>query len=204
MYGGFEVFKIYLAVKLHFTTDKYDYSKYDGQINAKLENFTKRNDRYFFHKLSTRYGKDDILDFFVSNFLIDSKKWVGNLLKNDGKYEYDKFRLYKENINESFRRDCIVIFSDFNNRRLSFDYGFSVFGGQHPRALQLLIQKKIGYQTALILDHYLSYIKDWDLQIKEKVVWKDISKKIKKFKPFFHFNSVECKQVLKEVFIDGK
>ena len=51
MYGGFDVFKTYLAVKNHFTSD-YDYHKYGGRVTAKLESFTKRSDRYFFHKLS--------------------------------------------------------------------------------------------------------------------------------------------------------
>ena len=27
MYGGFEVFKLYLAIKLHFTTDTYNYEE---------------------------------------------------------------------------------------------------------------------------------------------------------------------------------
>ena len=71
MYGGFDVYKTYLAVKLHFTTDTYDYYKYGGKVNTKLDTFTKRKDRYFFHKLSTRYAEDNILDFFVSNFLSD-------------------------------------------------------------------------------------------------------------------------------------
>lgn len=31
MYGGFDVYKIYLGVKLHFTTDSYDYIKYGGE-----------------------------------------------------------------------------------------------------------------------------------------------------------------------------
>ena len=46
-----------------------------------LDTFTRRKDRYFFHKLSTKYGQDDILDFFVANFLSDSKRWIGNLLQ---------------------------------------------------------------------------------------------------------------------------
>ena len=33
MYGGFDVFKTYLAVKNHFTTD-YDYNKYGGRVTA--------------------------------------------------------------------------------------------------------------------------------------------------------------------------
>ena len=74
MYGGYDVFKVYLGVKLHFTTKTYDYVKYEGKVNCKLETFTKRNDRYFFHKLSKQYGQDNILDFFVANFLTFSKK----------------------------------------------------------------------------------------------------------------------------------
>jgi len=81
MYGGFDVFKVYLGVKLHFTTDTYDYIKYEGKVNCKLDTFTKRNDRYFFHKLSKQYGQTDILDFFVANFASDSKGWIGNLLQ---------------------------------------------------------------------------------------------------------------------------
>ena len=91
MYGGFDVFKTYLAIKLHFTSDSYDYFKYEGKINCKLDTFTKRNDRYFFHKLSTKYKQDEIIDFFVSNFLSDDKKWIGNLLQNDGKDVYLDF-----------------------------------------------------------------------------------------------------------------
>ena len=79
MYGGFDVFKVYLAVKLHFTSN-YNYFDYDGKVNCKLETFTKRNDRYFFHKLSKKYGKDEILDFFVSNFFGRVEKLLVDML----------------------------------------------------------------------------------------------------------------------------
>ena len=65
----FEVFKCYLTIKLHFTTDTYDYEEYGGKVNCKLETFTKRNDRYFFHKLSKQYDQKNIVDFFVANFV---------------------------------------------------------------------------------------------------------------------------------------
>jgi hypothetical protein len=109
MYGGFDVFKVYLAVKLHFTTD-YNYILYEGKVNCKLETFTKRNDRYFFHKLSTKYNKDEILDFFVANFSENSKKWVGNLLQNDGRETYLNYKKVKDNFSYHFRNDCINIY----------------------------------------------------------------------------------------------
>jgi hypothetical protein len=201
MYGGFDVYKTYLAIKLHFTSEKYDYFKYDGKVNAKLDTFTKRNDRYFFHKLSKKYNQNDIVDFFVANFLHNKKKWVGNLLRNDGDETYMAYRKVKESLSYSFRNDCNVIYNDLNAKRFSFDDGFNVFGGQHPRVLQLLIQKKISYQTAVILDYFLTFSKAWDMEIKEKVVWKDISNRLKKFRSFVKFNPTECKMILRDVFV---
>ena len=55
-----------------------------------LDTFTKRKDRYFFHKLSKRYNERDILDYFVSNFVINGDKWIGDLLTNEGAETYAK------------------------------------------------------------------------------------------------------------------
>ena len=203
MYGGFEVFKLYLAVKLHFTTDTYDYEEYGGKVNCKLETFTKRNDRYFFHKLSKRYNERDILDYFVANFTLNSGKWIGNLIQNDGREIYLDFKKRKESFGYHFRSDLVAINNDFNNRGLSFDDGFLCGGGQHPRLLRLLIQKRASFQTIVALNHFLSFTKNWDKEITENVVWPKISSTIAKLKPFVKFNITECKLIMKEVFVNG-
>ena len=201
MYGGFDVYKTYLAVKLHFTTDTYDYYKYGGKVNTKLDTFTKRKDRYFFHKLSTRYAETDILDFFVANFLSDSKRWIGNLLANDGKDVYLDYKKRKEAFAYHFKQDCGNIASDFSRRNISFDDGFIPIRGQHPRLLRLLIQRKISYQTTIVLNHYLGFTKNWDKEITEKIVWPEISLKVTRLKPFINFNATECKLIMKEIFV---
>jgi len=202
MYGGFDVYKVYLGVKLHFTTKTYDYIKYGGKVNATLDSFTKRKDRYFFHKLSTKYGQDNILDFFVANFLADSKRWVGNLLENDGRDVYLDYRKRKEAFTYHFRNDCVLVRDDFSARGLSFDNGFLAIDGQHPRLLRLLIQKKLAIQTAVVFDHFLSFVKNWNVEIKEKFVWPEIASKVTRVKPFINFNATECKLIMKEVFVN--
>jgi len=202
MYGGFDVYKTYLAVKLHFASDTYDYYKYGGKVNAKLETFTKRKDRYFFHKLSTKYAETDILDFFVANFLSDSKRWIGNLLANDGRDVYLDYKKRKESFTYHFKSECGVISSDFSSRGLSFNDGFIPPSGQHPRMLRLLIQRKVSYQTAVVLNHFLNFTKNWDKEITEKVVWPEISLKVARVKPFINFNATECKLIMKEVFLN--
>ena len=200
MYGGFDVYKTYLAIKNHFTTD-YDYVKYGGKVTAKLETFTKRSDRYFFHKLSKRYNQDDVLDYFVANFSVGDNKWIGNLLDNEGTQNYTNYRKYKESFDYHFRNDCSNIFNDLSNRGISFDDGFLVHNGQHPRILRLLIQRRIHIQTTIILDSVLSFSKAWDKEINEKVVWPKISHTIKKLKPFILYNETQAKLIMKEVFV---
>ena len=204
MYGGFDVYKTYLAIKLHFASDTYDYYKYGGKVNAKLDTFTRRKDRYFFHKLSTKYGQDDILDFFVANFLSDSKRWIGNLLANDGRGVYLDYKKRKESFAYHFKQDCGTIVSDFSSRGLSFNDGFLCPNGQHPRMLRLLIQKKYSYQTAVVLNHFLGFTKNWDKEITEKIVWPEISLKVARVKPFINFNATECKLIMKDVFVNDK
>jgi len=202
MYGGFDVYKVYIGVKLHFTSKTYDYIKYGGKVNASLDSFTKRKDRYFFHKLSTKYGQTDILDFFIANFLADSKGWVGNLLANDGRGVYLDYKKRKESFVYHFKQDCGTIVSDFSRNGISFDDGFLCPNGQHPRVLRLLIQRKISYQTAVVLNYFLGFVKNWNKEITEKIVWPEIASKITRVKPFINFNATECKMIMKEVFVN--
>ena len=73
----FEVYKIYLALKLHFSSD-YDYIKYNGKVNASLASYQKRKDQFFFKKLARIYNKEQIEHFFVSNFIENEKMWIGD------------------------------------------------------------------------------------------------------------------------------
>ncbi len=49
MISGYEAFGLYQALKLHFTTDSYDYFKYGGKTNISVTEFENRKDNYHFY-----------------------------------------------------------------------------------------------------------------------------------------------------------
>jgi hypothetical protein len=51
---GFDVYRTYLAMKLHFSNDKFDFFQYEGKVNAKEETYQQRNDFYFFETLARK------------------------------------------------------------------------------------------------------------------------------------------------------
>ena len=88
---AFDAYKIYTALKNHFVLDNYDYFKYNKKIKVSHDAFLNRRDKIFFAKLGNR--KDAYLeDFLVSNFLIDTKTWVGELLSDQAEERYKDWK----------------------------------------------------------------------------------------------------------------
>ena len=197
---SYDAYKLYLAIKLHFTTANYDYFKHNAKVNSSLNAFLKRNDRFFFHKLATKYG-DDLMMYFVSNFVDRPKTWVGDLVRSDGDTIYNKWRKYNESFSYNFRNDCVFIRNVIDGDSIRFDDIFSVVGGQHPRMLRLLLSGKISIQSLIIFDKILSFVNRWDKEIKETVIWPEKSFKIAKLRPFVNVNTTKCKFIMKEVFV---
>ena len=190
-----------MAIKLHFTSDSYDFYRHNAKVNSSFNTFLKRNDRFFFHKLTTKYTKEEMLEYFVSNFFYNSKTWIGNLVRADGETIYNKWKKYNQSFTYNFRSDCVQLSNVINDNSIRFDDVFRVHNGQHPRLLRLLLSEKISVQTIIILDKALSFIKRWDKEIAENVIWPEKSFKIKKLSPFIKFNLTKCKFIMKEVFV---
>ena len=60
--------KVYIALKSHFNGD-YDFVKYNGKTNVKVDLFLKRGDRPFFGRVARKYlTSENVKRFFISNF----------------------------------------------------------------------------------------------------------------------------------------
>ena len=149
--NSYEAYKLYLAVKLHFSTDNYDFFKHNAKVNSSFNTFLKRNDRFFFHKLVTKYKPDELLDYFVANFASNSKTWIGDLVRADGETTYNKWRKYNESFTYNFRSDIVRISNDASDADVRFDDALRVHSGQHPRLLRLFLSKQISIQTIIIM-----------------------------------------------------
>ena len=79
--NGYETYKIYQALKLHFTTD-YDAVKYNFKTAVKVDTFEKRRDRYFFEKLSRNYNREELIQYFAANLIHNTNMWIGEFNEN--------------------------------------------------------------------------------------------------------------------------
>lgn len=207
----YEVYKAYIGIKLHFTTD-YDYVKYNRKVNASLESYKKRKDQFFFKKLSRIFNQEQVEHFFVSNFIENEKMWVGDAFTPECMGVYKNWQKRIESLQYTFQNDCknmlnFVLpqieddtpFDALMKKEKSFNNIFNVKAGQHPVVLKMVLAEKINIETFIILNSMFKFVNQFNKQIAETVIWPDFYKKCKKYRPFLEYNVDKYTQVLKKV-----
>ena len=188
---AFEAYKLYVAIKNHFTSPTYDYFKYNGRTKASFETFVKRSDKYFFYKLADRKDK---VEYLVANFLTNTNSWVGDLVGNDeGERSYRRFIRYRDSISYNFNIDLDSLMEHF-------DDNFIVTEGQHPPLLIKYLQNEIHLETLAILDDMVGFTKHWNKKITDPVVWPRVAMKVKKLKPFLQYDLQKLKKLVVDKF----
>ena len=198
--NGFEVYKIYLAIKLHFTSkgQSYNFHKHLGRTAAKLETFTKRRDRYYFHRLSKSYDNKSIVDYFLSNFVSNTNLWVGDIIGKTGDEHYKKWTKKIESLHYYYEQDIDYIIERMTTKDIKFNDLFLSVDGQHPPIVKMFLSKKINFETLIILDDILKFTKKLNKDITEKVLWPKLFDRMKRYKPFLSYNITKYKISLRD------
>lgn len=98
-------YKTYLALKNHFTKPKYDYLRYNGKVKASLQAFYKRKDRMWFEKMSRQKTDEEIVSFFVANFVLcndPESLWIGEII-NEGEQRFSLWKKRTQSLSYVFK-----------------------------------------------------------------------------------------------------
>ena len=172
-----DVYQMYCAMKAHFSKSSYNFIKYGGKTKVSRDSFWKRNDRYFFVKISKKYNNDEIKDYLLSNFIQNRNGYIANF--NDQNYEnwLDRKMMFY-NIFQQELKPYIK----------NFEPLFEVKDGNHPTLLKEYLGKRVSLETMVILDELVDFSKKWDKQLGDDVVWPDIKNLMKNYKGFLTIN----------------
>ncbi len=188
--NGYETYCLYLALKNHFTLDKYDFFKYNGKTkNVSKESFLIRKDRFQFEKLARKC--DDVKTHMIVNFLAD-RTWIGDMLDDEA---FDATKRHVKSIQS--------MSYNFKNELEKIDdmkAMFTVADNGYPRILNEYMRGDISLETLIILDAFIQFIPKFDAKLSDDYIWSKFSFKARKFAPFLlqDLDKKKFKQILKE------
>lgn len=190
---GFAAFALYNALHLHFTSNSYNYFKYNGKTNTSKDSFTKRKDKYHFYRLSRRYSFDELKDFYVANFVDTDVKWIGDISGNDGDNTYKQWQKRIQSLTYRFEQDIIHLMEQEQPEEL-----LRVYSGQHPKLLKKVMLKDIELETLCILNDIMDFFPMWAEKIVDDIVWPSWKNKVEKYTPFIKYDKNKFKSIIKE------
>lgn len=192
--SGFAAFAMWNALKLHFTSESYDYFKYNGKTNVSKQTFSTRKDKYSFYRLSRKFGLTELKDYYVANFLVEDAKWIGDITGPEGEENYRKWQKRQQSLTYTFESDIIKLLEKVNNPNELL----VVEKNKFPLLMQCAQQGDIAIETLIILDDLMNFFPMWEKEIYDDIVWPYFKIKCVKYKPFLSYDKVKFKQILKE------
>tara|TARA_B100000965_G_scaffold310324_1_gene269668 strand:- start:775 stop:1359 length:585 start_codon:yes stop_codon:yes gene_type:complete len=193
--SGIEVYRMYLSLKLHFTTDSYDYLKYGNAAKASQGSFDSRRDKFFFVKLARTFKEDELREFFVANMIVEDKVYPATLVR-EGAKNYQEYIKRRQSLAYRFKEDVITL-HDISQK---FDNLFRI-DGVHPPLLKAHLGGKITLETLAIFNKIFDYVGNFDKIIKENIVWSPLRNRVVKYAPFINIDKGKYKSIIKEQFV---
>ena len=194
-----DAYRCYLALKNHFTKEKYDYFKYCGKSRASVETFYKRRDRFWFEKVARNKNDKEVVDFFVANFVSCSDPqtlWIGEIMK-EGEDRYTSWKKRVQSLTYIFKDEAEKL---FENQKV--DQVFDCSKG-HPIILKKYLSGEISLETLVICDKVFQYSDNFSKKLKDPV-WESVNMKVKKYNSFLNIDVFRFRKILKEIVLGEK
>jgi len=191
---GFKAYRYYLAIKLHFTTDKFNVFENRGNVKGTREAFNARNDRYIFEKLARKHDNDkDIIQFFVANFAYgnDTAIYAGA----EADEVYTEWLRRKQSITKIFVDDLATLLTHIEINKLTHTSLFNFTDSEYPVALKLFVGGKIKIETLRIIDDLYPIIEKWKLNTSVRYIWDDDLRRITKLTGFVKYDIIKIKKI---------
>lgn len=194
--NGYDLYGLYQAIKLHFTSEKYNFFQYDGKTRVSIDAFQKRRDKFLFHRLARKYRDDEMVPFLVANFVHSDDNWTKSLLEEEAESTYREWKRKTDSMSKIYVEDLEKIANKDNFNEL-----FKVEDGQFPKLLVAFLQKDVTIETMVILNNIFDFIRIWDKKISDDIIYPKISRKVRKYGAFLAVNVDKYKQLTKETLL---
>lgn len=188
-----EAYKIYTALRLHFTTDNFDIrngipprapkSGVKTAFSKKLEHMMKQYN----------YDSEAFIGFLVSNFLT-GHEW-GAIFEPSGHEVYLEWKKTQERLTYSFTQDI-----DFLSMQVNKVHELWSTSSEHPVILRAYCGKRSRLETLVILNKLYKFREEVDEKLTHDPVWSSTSRLIHKYSPFVHINKEKFSMIVQKAF----
>lgn len=194
----FQVYRLCLAMRLHFTTDKYDIIKFKGKVKTTEESFARQHGdiKMGTLKLARKYPLPEVVNFLVANFVAGAK-W-GRLFEPEAVTRYKEWQTRIESLSYRYKSELEEVIAGSSPASL-----FDCKNG-HPPILKAYLNGSASIETLVILNKVLPFTDKVHTYLHTDIIWPDVHRLIVKYSPFVRIDKHKYSAITKQVIQNNK
>lgn len=189
-------YRMYLAAKLHFMTDKYDITECHAKVRISNKAFNERNQASLYEKFSDRFDtKLEMAQYLIANFAYGA--WgntdiVYGTAESDANYK--EWNRRKQSLTQVFKTDLSKIRLEWETEQHPpFLENMTAAFPTMPQLFQMYMGKRITLETLVILDRYHPFLDGWKTGMGS--LFEDEIRRLVKARPFVRFDEKKLKPI---------
>lgn len=184
----YDAYSLYMAIKLHFESKSYDAIKYNYKTSVTPNSFWKRRDKYQFAKIAKKFdSREELINFYVANFVSGQSSWIGNMLEEESLYTDWKRKM--ESLSYLFNNDIQCLSDKYD----SFDDLFRV-DNNYPNIINEYLEQSILLETVTIVNKLTKFLTS--VKVSDTILYPDIKSRIQKYESFVSFDRKKAKAII--------
>jgi hypothetical protein len=195
----FEAYKIYLAMRLHFTSPKYDIVKSKGAVRASEYTFMQKKERFTFAKVASRYTKPQFVSLLAANFAAGDR-YGGMYQLGQADSVYKEWMKRTESLTYRYKQELELLSSEYGNPKLIAPECFWRLVREdesHPPLIHCYLAKQVSLETLVIFNKLFQFTDK--TEVTDPVIEEVISL-VRKYSPFVrvpreHFLTITTTQL---------
>lgn len=173
-----QVYKCYISLKLHFTSD-YDFFEYKGKVKASYDSLQSRNDKMLFEKIAKHR---DPYTYILSNFVVNNQLYVGDFEEAN----YERYKRVTGSLKHIFQNSI----SKLGDIRKSITVQNS-----QSELMNMYMSGKIEPEVMCILDKIFGFLDYWSKNL-TALYYVNIIQGLRKYSPFLQVDLEEYKKLI--------
>jgi len=189
-----DAYKIYTALRLHFTTDNYDIRS--GITPRPPKSGVKVNFKKKLEVLMKQYNynQDEFINYLVANFL-NGNEW--GIFENTGPEIYTEWKRIQESLTYTYTQDVKNLAWNVTTLEDAWDCSQG-----HPVILREYCGKRCRLETLVILNKLYRFTTEVDEQLVLDPVWNSVSRTIHKYSPFIKVEKDKFSMITHKAFYE--
>lgn len=186
---SFDAYQMVRSLRLHFTTEKYDYHKYNGKTKVTVDQrnrFLQGNQKFFYGQIARHTDPEKLV---VANFLKNPKVFVAGITSDEGQDLYKSWLARQSKL-------TYMLTEQLSEGEL-YKSVTKVENGL-PVLISKYISGQIAPEVIIMVDGIIHQLDKWS-QLDHPLM-SSVDLRLRKYKPFVKYDKFRVKSAINELF----